>query len=151
MEYPVPISVVMATYNTPTPFLKTAVESVLNQTFTAFEFIIVDDASTNESVDYLKGLTDERVRIVRNSSNLGITKSLNIGLREARGKYIARMDADDISLPQRFEKQYLFMEANPDAIICGSKVVDFCDESEIVSILNAGKSRALKGNLDGRL
>ena len=108
MEYPVPISVVMATYNTPTPFLKTAVESVLNQTFTAFEFIIVDDASTNESVDYLKGLTDERVRIVRNSSNLGITKSLNIGLREARGKYIARMDADDISLPQRFEKQYLF-------------------------------------------
>jgi glycosyltransferase involved in cell wall biosynthesis len=147
MEYPVPISVVMATYNTPTPFLKTAVESVLNQTFTAFEFIIVDDASTNESVDYLKGLTDERVRIVRNSSNLGITKSLNIGLREARGKYIARMDADDISLPQRFEKQYLFMEANPDAIICGSEIVDFCDESEIVPILDAGKSRALKGKI----
>ena len=139
MEYPIPISVVMPTYNTPLIWLKKAVESVLNQTFKDFEFIIVDDCSTDESVDYLKGLTDERVKIVRNETNLGVTKSLNVGLEEAKGKYIARMDADDVCFPWRFEKQYRFMESVRDAFICGSKVLNFADDSKIVQFFQAGR------------
>ena len=117
------ISVVLPTYNTPVPLLREAVDSILNQTFRDFEFIIVDDGSTNESVAYLEGLTDPRVRLIRNESNIGITKSLNIGFRAAQGKYIARMDADDFSVPERFEKQLAFMESHPDAIVCGSNVM----------------------------
>ena len=114
------ISVVLPTYNTPVPFLREAVESILNQTFKDFEFIIIDDGSTDESRDYLAGLTDPRIRILRNEKNIGVTKSLNIGLQAAQGKYIARMDGDDISLPERFEKQYAFMESHPDVIACGT-------------------------------
>lgn len=118
----IPISVVMPTYNTDVPMLKEAVESILNQTFGEFEFIIIDDGSTNESTAYLDSLTDPRIRIIRNEINLGITKSLNIGFRTAKGKYIARMDADDISLPIRFEKQYAFMESYPDVVVCGTNI-----------------------------
>lgn len=114
------ISVVMPTYNTPVDILREAVESILRQTFKDFEYIIIDDGSTNDSVDYLNSLEDKRIRLIRNPENVGITKSLNIGLRAAQGKYIARMDSDDISLPGRLEKQYAFMESRPDAIACGT-------------------------------
>ena len=111
----VSVSVLMPVYNTQAGFLAEAVESILNQTFGEFEFLIVDDCSTlKETTEYLNSLDDPRVKIIRNHENLGITKSLNIGIREAAGKYIARMDSDDISLPQRLEKQYAFMETHPD-------------------------------------
>ena len=122
MEYSIGISVVMPVYNTPTGFVKEAVDSILGQTFGDFEFIIIDDGSTNGNAEYLDGINDSRVRIIRNPENIGITRSLNIGLRAASGKYIARMDADDISLPWRFEKQFSFMETHPDVIMCGSRV-----------------------------
>jgi glycosyltransferase involved in cell wall biosynthesis len=122
MDHSIGISVVMPVYNTPTEYVKEAVDSILGQTFGNFEFIIIDDGSTNGNAEYLDGINDGRVRIIRNPNNIGITKSLNIGLRAARGKYIARMDADDISLPWRFEKQFSFMEAHPDVIMCGSRV-----------------------------
>ncbi len=115
------ISVVMPTYNTSVSFLKEAVESIINQTFQDFEFIIIDDGSINDTPEYLRSLTDSRVRVIRNNENIGITKSLNIGFNKARGKYIARMDSDDISKLNRFEKQYLLMENNPDVIVCGSR------------------------------
>ncbi len=121
----VSISVVMPTYNTEVSILKEAVDSILCQTFKDFEFIIIDDGSTNESVDYLQSLQDKRIKLIRNPENLGITKSLIIGFREAKGKYIARMDSDDISFPKRFEKQFAFMEAHPDVILCGSNVEYF--------------------------
>ena len=117
------ISVVMSTYNTSVPILKEAVESILNQTFRDFEFIIIDDGSTNDAPAYLHTLSDPRIQISRNEVNIGITKSLNIGFRKAQGKYIARMDSDDISFPDRFEKQFAFMESHPEAIVCGSTVV----------------------------
>lgn len=120
MDFPVSISVIMATYNTEIPMLKEAVDSILNQTFSDFEFIIVDDGSTNDSGEYLRSLSDKRVKIIWSPENNGITKSLNIGLREAKGKYIARMDADDVSLPTRFEREFRFMEENPDVIVCGA-------------------------------
>lgn len=114
-----PVSVIMPTYNTKLEMLKESVESILNQTFRDFEFIIIDDGSTNGTDEYLNGIQDNRVRIIKNLHNIGITKSLNIGLREAGGKYIARMDADDISLPKRLEKQFIYMEAHPDVVMCG--------------------------------
>ena len=120
MDYPVQISVVMPTYNTDISMLKEAVDSILNQTFKDFEFIIIDDGSANGTWDYLNALTDQRVKLIRNETNLGISKSLNIGLRAASGKYIARMDADDIALPSRFEKQYAYMENHPDVLVCGT-------------------------------
>ena len=121
------ISVVAPVGVVPVSFLKEAVESVLNQTFRDFEFIIVDDGATEECRNYLESLTDERVRIIRNPENLGITKSLNIGFRAAQGKYIARMDADDVCMPERFQRQYDFMESHPSAIVCGTIVQEFGD------------------------
>ena len=114
------ISVIMPTYNTELSFLKASVDSILSQTFRDFEFIIIDDCSTNETQDYLKSLSDERVKIIRNNENFGVSKSLNIGLEMARGKYIARMDADDISLPSRLEKQFVYMENHPNVVLCGT-------------------------------
>jgi len=134
------ISVVMPTYNTPVVILREAVESILWQTFKDFEFIIIDDGSTNDSVDYLNSLEDKRIRLIRNPENIGITKSLNIGFRAAQGKYIARMDSDDISLPTRFEKQYAFMERHPDVIVCGSTCKNFGADSR--------SARVKKTNID---
>ena len=119
------ISVVMPTYNTAIDVLREAVDSILKQTFQDFEFIIIDDGSTNGSIDYLQNLTDKRIKLIRNPYNLGITKSLNIGFQAAQGKYIARMDSDDIALPTRLEKQFVFMEKHPDMIMCGTNVECF--------------------------
>lgn len=132
MEFTEKISVVMPTYNTAVPILKEAVDSILTQTFGAFEFIIIDDCSTNESRAYLQDLSDPRIRLIRNETNLGVTKSLNIGLAAAKGKYIARMDADDISLPTRFEKQFAFMERHPDVIVCGSACKNFGADTRLI-------------------
>lgn len=125
MDYPIKISVVMPTYNTPVPMLKEAIDSILNQTFTDFEFIIIDDGSTNDSPCYLDNLRDERIVLIHNPQNIGITKTLNIGFNTAKGKYIARMDSDDISLPSRFEKQYSYMEKHPDVVVCGTNLEFF--------------------------
>ena len=124
------VSVVMPVYNTPISYLREATESILQQTYTDFEFIIVDDHSNEETVGYLSSLTDARIRILRNSENLGITKSLNKGFAVASGKYIARMDADDISVPTRLEKQVRFMEDNPDVIVCGTAVRFFSETGD---------------------
>lgn len=132
MEYPVSISVIMATYNTEISMLKEAVDSILNQTFRDYEFLIINDGSTNGSDAYLKTIQDARVQIIWNPENIGITKSLNIGLKQAKGKYIARMDADDISLPTRLEKEFAFMEAHPDVIICGTRVGKMNDQNDVV-------------------
>lgn len=127
MDFSVSISVIMPTYNTETEILKEAVESILDQTFSDFEFLIIDDGTTNGSDKYLESIQDERVRIIQNSSNVGITKSLNVGLKQAKGKYIARMDADDISARDRFKKEFTYMELHPDVIVCGSQ------EGEIIN------------------
>ena len=123
------ISVVMPTYNTQISILKEAVDSILNQTFSDFEFIIIDDGSANDTYEYLKSIPDKRIKIIKNDTNIGITKSLNIGFRAAKGKYIARMDSDDIAFPDRFEKQYAFMESHPDVFVCGSKAIFFKDRA----------------------
>ena len=104
------ISVVMSNYNTDEEYLRAAIESVLNQTYENFEFIIVDDCSTNNSVDVIESYSDKRIKLIKNKGNMGLTKSLNIAIKAAKGEFIARMDADDIALPQRFEKQIEFLK-----------------------------------------
>ena len=116
------ISVIMSNYNTPEEFLRPAIESILNQTYRNFEFIIIDDCSTDDSLSIIESYTDARIKIIRNDINLGITKSLNKGLREAKGEFVARMDADDISFETRFEKQVEFLRNHPDHIVCGTGV-----------------------------
>jgi len=130
----VSVSVIMATYNTPVPMLREAVESILKQTFSDFEFLIIDDGSTDASVSYLDSIKDPRVRIIRNPQNIGITKSLNIGLREANGRYIARMDADDVSLPERLQKEFDFMESHPDVIVCGTRIGTIDETGRVLSL-----------------
>ena len=116
---PIRVSVIMSTYNTELSMLTEAVDSILRQTLRDFEFIIVDDGSTNGTDAYLKSIRDERVTILRNERNLGLTKSLNIALKLAKGTYIARMDADDVSFPTRLEAEYAYMEAHPNTVACG--------------------------------
>ena len=130
MDYSISISVIMATYNTEISVLKEAVDSILDQTFKDFEFIIIDDGSDNGTYDYLSNIKDSRVSIIKNPCNVGITKSLNIGLRNAKGKYIARMDADDISSPDRFEKEFCYMEKHADVIVCGSGMASIDDKGK---------------------
>ena len=120
MKQPI-ISVIMSVYNG-LPYLKEAVESILKQTYKNFEFIIVDDASTDDSLKYLRSLKDMRIRLIKNTENLGLAKSLNKAINISNGEYIARMDADDVSLPRRFERQVTFLQKNPSIYLCGSWV-----------------------------
>lgn len=114
------VSIIMSNYNTPEVFLKASIESILCQTYENFEFIIIDDCSTDGSLRIIESYSDKRIKIIRNDINMGITKSLNRGLKCAKGEFVARMDADDVSYPQRFEKQVEFLRANPNCIVCGT-------------------------------
>ncbi|MDO0824921.1 glycosyltransferase [Desulfosporosinus nitroreducens] len=109
------VSVVMSVYNAE-KYLRQAVDSILNQTFEDFELIMIDDDSSDCSADILQEYKDqdERVILLKNENNLGLTKSLNRGLAIAKGEYIARMDADDISAPERFTKQVDYLDQHPD-------------------------------------
>jgi len=102
-------TVLMTVYNG-LPFLPHAIESVLNQTFTDFEFLIIDDASTDGSLSCIRSYGDTRIRLIRNEHNLGQAVSLNKGLRSARGTYIVRLDQDDVCLSDRIEKQVAFLD-----------------------------------------
>lgn len=118
------ISVVMSVYNG-SNFLDQSIRAILDQTFQDFEFIIIDDASTDETPDIIKNYADQdfRIRAFRNEKNIGpagFIKNLNTGCKEAKGKYIARIDHDDISRQDRFQLQYDFLENNPDIFIVGA-------------------------------
>ena len=101
-------------------YLNEAIESILNQTLTNFEFLIIDDGSTDDSVGIIKSYDSSSIRLVKNKNNVGQSATLNKGLSLAKGKYIARMDQDDISMPERLKKQFEFMENNSNVDICGS-------------------------------
>lgn len=105
------ISVIMPVFNN-LKYLKESIDSILNQTFTDFEFIIIDDGSEEPVYDFVKSYDDSRIIVKRNDNNLGLTESLNICLDIAKGDIIARHDGDDISLPTRFEKQVAAFKEN---------------------------------------
>ena len=140
------ISVLMSVYNG-SQYLCESIESVLNQTFADFELIIVDDCSTDDSEAILKKFSaqDSRITLLRNEENIGLTKSLNKGLKIAQGEYIARQDADDISLPTRFEKQVAYLDHSKDTVLVSGnysyidakgafiKSLDLSDRADVTS------------------
>lgn len=109
----------MPVYNGGT-LLRPAINSILNQSFADFEFLIIDDGSTDGSLEVATSFADPRIRIESNGRNLGLITTLNRGLDLARGNYIARMDADDIAFPSRLSRQLDFMEARSDVGLCGT-------------------------------
>lgn len=120
------LSIVMPAYNSER-FVAQAIESILKQSFRDFEFIIINDGSTDKTEEIINSYTDPRIVYLKNESNLGLSKSYNRGIDAARGKYIARMDADDVSMPKRFERQIQFLEKRPQVDIVGSSL-QFIDE-----------------------
>ena len=130
------VSVIMSVYNAE-KFLNSAIESITNQTFTDFEFIIIEDCSTDKTLEILKEFKekDNRIKIIKKEKNegpKGFIKNLNVGLNMAQGKYIARMDADDISLPERFQKQVIFLENNPEISMVGAQIDFINEKNEII-------------------
>jgi len=120
-QEPPTVSVLMTVYNG-RKYLAAAIDSILSQTFGDFEFLIIDDGSKDDSPAILRDYAnrDSRVRVIT-QVNKGLTHSLNEGLQLARGRYIARMDADDLSLPQRIEKQVKFLDDHPEYVLIGCR------------------------------
>jgi len=123
------VSVVMSVYNDE-KYVSLAIDSILNQSHKDFEFIIINDGSTDKTLEILKEYEAKDSRIVLiDQENKGLTKSLNIGIKKAKGKYIARMDSDDISHPQRLQKQIEFLETNHDYALLGCNVIKIDENS----------------------
>ena len=123
----------MAVYNGER-YLRQAIDSILSQTFTNFEFIIIDDASTDRTAAILRSYVDPRVRWIKNPENLGLARSLNIGFDSGSGEYIARMDSDDVSLPQRLQRQVAYMDEHPEIAASGTWAHDIDQAGNILSL-----------------
>lgn len=142
------ISVIMSVYNGQR-YLREAIESILNQTFTDFEFIIINDGSTDNSLEIIQSYDDSRIRIVNNETNIGLTKSLNKAIKQARGKYTARQDGDDISLPHRFLEQLSYLERHPEVALLGTSVYHIDEQGKVlgrVIVLTKPGDKLLKEN-----
>ena len=113
------LSVVMGCYNNALT-IKEAVDSILQQTFSNFEIFIIDDCSTDDTVAIIEKYNDPRIHIIKNKTNQGLGYSLSLGVALSRGDYIARMDADDVSFPSRFEKQIAYLREHRDVICVGT-------------------------------
>lgn len=118
------VSVIMSVYNTNNDFLVKSIESILNQTYRNIEFLIFDDCTSDENKKVLKTFAekDKRVILYINDKNQGLTANLIYAVQQARGKYICRQDADDISLKGRIEQEYRFLEKNPDVVMVGTNM-----------------------------
>ena len=130
------ISVVMSVYNGER-YIRESVESILNQTYRDFEFILMDDASKDRTASLCRGYQkkDPRIRFYSNRENLGLTASLNKGIALAKGKWIARMDSDDVSVPERFEKQMAFLKKNPAVKLLGTRGYMVDEEGKRLSLI----------------
>jgi len=120
------VSVIMSVYNGE-KYLRSNIESILNQTLTNFEFLIFDDCSSDSTADIVRSFHDPRIKYIRNIENNGLTKNLIKGVEMARAPYIARIDADDIAYPERLEKQVEWMDNHPETSILGTPVSYFTD------------------------
>ena len=118
------ITVLLPVYNGE-EFLHGTMQSILNQTYQDFEFLIVDDGSTDSSQAIVRNCDDPRIRLLVNRERLKLSGALNRGMKEAKGKYIARMDADDIALPDRLQRQFEYMERHPEIGMCGTGIEIF--------------------------
>ena len=140
------ISVLMPAYNAE-KYITEAIDSVLCQTYTDFEFIIIDDGSTDSTPYIIASYADPRIRYVKNDKNLGIVGALNRGIALAQGEYIARIDADDISLPERFALQVAYMDNNPEVGVCGTAIRLFGEGIEESDRFFSSTADALKSEL----
>ncbi len=118
------ISVIMSTYNRQN-LVKNAIDSILDQTFSNFEFIIINDNSTDNTIDIIKSYDDKRIILLNNKTNCGCTFNYHKAHHIAKGKYIAHIDDDDISMPQRLEKQLDYMEQNNEIALSGTFIETF--------------------------
>lgn len=124
------VSILMPVYNNG-DYVAEAIESMLSQTFSDFELIVLDDCSSDHSREVIESFTDKRIIYHRNEKNLGLANNLNIGLDMARGEFIARMDGDDISLPERLQIQVDFLNNHPDIDLCSCGLEKFGKETDI--------------------
>jgi len=131
------ITVIMSVYNAE-EYLEKAIESILIQSFNDFEFIIIDDKSQDDSTNIISRFAkkDPRIMYIKNQKNRGLTYSLNKALKLARGDYIARMDADDISHPKRLEKQYTYLQKNRNISLLGTSAYNIDENGEIIAERN---------------
>lgn len=141
------VSILMPVYNAER-YLAQAIKSVLAQSFTDWELILINDGSIDKSESIIKQFEDDRIYYLKNTSNIGLIKTLNKGIDLCQGKYIARMDADDISHPDRLKKQVDFMENNPNYLMCGTDaaVIDN-NNTRTGRIRNLTRNSLLKINL----
>jgi glycosyltransferase involved in cell wall biosynthesis len=127
------ITVLMPVYNGE-QFIKEAIESILSQSFTNFEFLIIDDGSTDTTPQIVQSYVDSRIRYIKNEKNLGISHTLNKGLEMASAELIARMDADDISYPNRLQKQYEYLESHPSCALLSSWAREILENGEPIKV-----------------
>ena len=125
------VSVILPVYNAE-EFIAYSIRSILNQTFSDFELILINDGSSDQSEQIILSFQDERIRYYKNNSNLKLIETLNRGLAFAKGKYIARIDADDVCYLDRFEKQVVFLENNLEYGIVGSFAETFGNKQEVL-------------------
>ncbi|MBT2724651.1 glycosyltransferase [Bacillus sp. ISL-46] len=123
-------SVVMAVYNGE-EYLKEAIDSILHQTYTDFEFIIVNDGSSDKTREILNLIEDNRVRVIHLEENKGLANALNIGIQNANGEWIIRQDADDMSYPHRIMEQANHIKSHPDVILLGSHIKCFSGRTSV--------------------
>jgi len=148
------VTVLMSVYNGE-KYLKEAIDSILGQTFKDFEFIIINDGSTDKTREILESYNDPRIKLINNKKNIGLTKSLNKGLRLARGEYIARQDSDDFSMPERLEKEVLFLDHNENIALVGTYYYMINEKGKILNTIKPSikneeiKSKLLNGNQFG--
>lgn len=131
------ISVILPAYNAE-EYIYAAIDSILQQTYTNFELIVINDASTDHTEEIILSFSDKRIRYIKNEQNLKLIKTLNKGIALANGKYIARMDADDISMPNRFQIEYEFMENHQDISVCSGLIYRFYNKKVYKSSYYSG-------------
>lgn len=129
------VSVIMATFNEPKQFIEESISSILHQTYSNFELLIADDSTKEETIEVIDNFAtnDNRVRVIRKEKRMGFVCALNIALKEAKGDYIARMDGDDMSLPDRFVKQIEFLESHAKIDVLGGAMNIINEKSEVTS------------------
>jgi len=142
----------MSVYNG-ADYIVEAIDSILNQSFTDFEFLIIDDGSTDCSRDIIRSYSDPRINMVENESNIGLPASLNRGIGLARGGFIARQDADDISLPTRLEEQVDYFDQTPDCALigCSWELIDQNSTTFGSIITPCGNAEIIEGLIPNRL
>jgi len=149
MGYP-SVSILLPVYNGER-YLREAVESLLNQTYPHFELVILNDGSTDRTEEIILSYDDPRIVYVKNRANLGIVKTLNKGITLAKGEYIARMDADDIALPQRLEKQIDYLQADSDCDAVFTKIAKIDEASRRIGVWDADQQNVRHAQIVGAL